>query len=110
MMAINNQQANAITGAVWLLGLAAMFSTHYWWPGIMFVIGVSALIEGLARRQGWAALQGSLWAFGIAIWVMMGYGIAILFVILAISVLSNAFLPPAFLARKPKPHSDPYLE
>jgi hypothetical protein len=109
-MALNNKQASAITGAVWLLGLAAMFYWNYWWPGIMFVIGVSALIEGLAHHQGWAALQGSLWAFGIAIWAMTGYSIVVLLIILAVSVLSNAFLPPAFLGKKPKPQSDPYLE
>src|SRR5262249_32036089 len=98
------------TGAVWLFGLAALFYTDAWWPGIMVVIGLSALIEGLAYRQGWAALQGAVWCFGIAIWAYYHYSLVALFVILGCSVLLGAFLPPPFVHRKPKPQSDASLE
>ncbi|MBN2371529.1 MAG: hypothetical protein JXO72_13690 [Vicinamibacteria bacterium] len=34
-------------GAVWLLGLAALAYTHWWWPGILVLVGLSGLVEGL---------------------------------------------------------------
>ena len=109
-MALTHDQAHAITGAAWLFGLAALFYTGWWWPGIMIIIGISALIEGIANRTFWAALQGSVWLFGIAIWATFHYSLVVLFIILGVSVLTNAFLPPPFLRRKPKPQTDAYLE
>jgi hypothetical protein len=109
-MALTHKQAGGITGAVWLFGLAALFYTNAWWPGIMIVIGLSALIEGLAYGRGWAAVQGAVWCLGIAAWVYFNYSLVALFVILGCSALLSAFWPPPFMQKKPKPQSDPYLE
>ena len=34
---------------IWLLGLAFLFLTDWWWPGILFIIGISAIVGALAR-------------------------------------------------------------
>src|SRR5437588_11266360 len=52
-MALHKHRAHAIVGAVWMFGLAALFYTGRWWPGIMFVVGLSAIVEGLIAGQGW---------------------------------------------------------
>ena len=36
-----------------LVGLGILAFTHYWWPGIMFVIGAALLAKGLAKRRAW---------------------------------------------------------
>ena len=111
MTRLSGQQVAAIEGAVWMFGLAALFATGFWWPGIMFVIGVSSLVAGLARGHGWAALQGAVWCIGFGAWAMLHYNIAVLFVILGLSTLAGAFRRPPFLGKpKPNPNYDPLMD
>jgi len=107
---LRDEQAHAITGAVWLFGLAALFYTGRWWPGIMFVIGASAIIEGLIERQGWYALQGGAWALGIGVWALMHFQIWFIFVVLGVSTLLGAFVPPPMLVKKPRVEHESDLE
>ena len=36
---------NLQTG-IWLIGIGILALTNFWWPGIMFVIGLSMLMSG----------------------------------------------------------------
>jgi hypothetical protein len=38
-----------IHGAVWLIGLAILFWTGWWWPGILILVGISALVEAVIQ-------------------------------------------------------------
>jgi hypothetical protein len=38
-----------IHGAVWLIGLAILFSTGRWWPGILVLIAISAILEAVIQ-------------------------------------------------------------
>jgi hypothetical protein len=67
----------------------------------MFVVGVSVIIEGLAKGRGWYALQGGAWVIGIGIWALMDFRLWFLFVMLGVSMLLGAFVPPPMLAKKP---------
>jgi hypothetical protein len=109
-MYLDQSRASAIIGAIWLFGLAALFYTGYWWPGIMFVIGLAAIVEGLVHGHGWYALQGGLWAIGIGAWALFDFSLAVLFVLLGISVLLGAFVRPPMLQKKPAPVSHDGLE
>ncbi len=109
-MTLSREQAHAISGAVWLFGLAALFYTGRWWPGIMFVIGVSAIVEGLIEGQGWYAFQGGAWAFGIGFWALMHFQLWFLLVLLGVSMLVGAFDPPPMLAKKPRSAYETDLE
>ncbi len=40
----------SIHAAVWLIGLAILFWTGDWWPGILVLIAISAIVEALIRR------------------------------------------------------------
>ena len=104
-MTLSKEQAHAIEGAVWLFGLAALFYTGRWWPGIMFVIGVSAVVEGLTQGRGWYAFQGGVWSIAIGVWALFHFQIAVLFVAIGASMIVGALIrPPAFA--KPKPIAD----
>lgn len=109
-MYLDQQRANAIIGATWLFGIAALFYTGFWWPGILFVVGVSSIIEGLVRGQGWYAFQGGLWAIGIGVWAIFDFRLAVLFVLLGCSVLLSGFVRPPWLKKKPAPFVDQSLE
>jgi hypothetical protein len=109
-MTLQKEQAHAITGAVWLFGLAALFYTGRWWPGVLFLLGASSIVEGLIQGQGWYALQGGAWMIGIGTWALVGFQLWFLFVVLGVSVLLGAFVPPPIFAKKPRPQYETELE
>jgi hypothetical protein len=90
--------------------MAALLYTGEFWPGILFVIGAAAIVEGLVKGRGWYALQAGAWMIGLGIWALMEFRIWFLFVMLGISVLMGAFVPPPMLMKKPAPAGDPELE
>jgi hypothetical protein len=87
-----------------------MFYTGLWWPGILFVIGISAIIEGLVRGHGWYALNAGAWIIGIGVWALLHFQFWFLFVLLGVSVLLSAFVPPPMLTKKPGPDHGSDLE
>jgi hypothetical protein len=106
-MYVSNARANEISGALFLIGLGVLFATNFWWPGIMFVIGVMMLIQGLVRGRGWYSMQGAVWMIGLGIWFAMGASVAALFILIGVSMLIGAFVrPPMF----DKPKVDNSLE
>ncbi len=109
MRYLDRERAGQIVGGVWLIGLGLLFYTHAWWPGILFVIGASAIVEGLVKGRGWYAFQGGFWAIAIGVWALYNFHLAVLFVGLGASMILLAiFRPPAW--SKPKPYSDGYLD
>jgi hypothetical protein len=40
----------SIHAAVWLIGLAILFYTGNWWPGILVLIAISAIVEAMIKR------------------------------------------------------------
>ena len=39
----------SIHGAVWLIGLAILFWKGWFWPGVLVLIGISAIVEAVIR-------------------------------------------------------------
>lgn len=37
-----------LRGAIWLIGLGFLMLSGHWWPGILVLIGISIVLEGLA--------------------------------------------------------------
>lgn len=107
-MYIDNRQANAISTGVFLIGIGVLFYTRFWWPGILFLLGVQGVIQGLVRGRGWYAFQASFWLFAIGFLALFHFGLPLLFVCLGIGVLLNAFIKPPVI--KPKRETDNLLE
>jgi Double zinc ribbon len=55
-----------IGGGAFLIGIAVLALTGWWWPGILVILGISALASSVVGGRPWAGLQGALWLFGIA--------------------------------------------
>lgn len=106
-MNLNSEQANAITSAVWLVGLGILLTTGFWWPGILFLIGAGAIAQGFVNGRGWASLQLGVWTIGLGFVFLSRFFLLGLFVVIAVSGLLNAFVkPPGFST---KPPADPSL-
>ena len=66
------RKADAITGGILLIGLGVLLFTGLWWPGIMFVVGLSSgagLIFRGKTAQGIGTLA-LLWSIPIGIWII----------------------------------------
>ena len=57
---------------VLLIGLALLFLTGYWWPGIMFVLGIAMLARTIRDGLPWSTNRNALVVLGIgglfAVW------------------------------------------
>ena len=38
-------------GAIWMIGLAVLFFSGHWWPGILVLIGISMVFSALMRSS-----------------------------------------------------------
>jgi hypothetical protein len=108
-MEIRRDQHRAILGGIWLIGIGILFATRSWWPGIMFVIGITAIFEGWFQRQPWYGVQGGLWMIFIGLWALTRFSLAFLLVGLGISAIAGALVKPNPFS-KPKPFVDSSLE
>lgn len=92
---VPEERVDQVAGGVFLIGLAALFMTGYWWPGIMFVIGASSLARGLAEGRAWYSVQGALWTIGIGLLFAVGFSLPLLLILIGISMLLGyTFKPP----------------
>lgn len=96
------ERAHAVTCGIWLIGLGVLFATHYWFPGILFLAGITAIVEGSAR-DGWQSVHGGLWILIIACWAMMQFSLTVFFVAMGVYMIIAAFL-------RPSPFQKPYVD
>lgn len=106
-MHFSDERSGMVSPAIFMIGMGVLFYTGYWWPGIMFVIGTAAIVQGLVAGRGWYAFQGGLWTIGIGVWAIFHFNIAVMFVVLGVSMLYSALFKPPFLK---KPYVDNSLE
>jgi len=91
-----SERANAVTVGIWLIGLGVLFATRFWFPGILFLAGTTAIVQGSARRgTGWAPLHGGVWLILVGAWAMMRFNLTVLLVGLGVSVIVAAVMRPS---------------
>lgn len=85
----SKERADQISGGVFLIGLGLMFTNILpWWPGIMFVLGASAIAKGLAQgKRSWQALQGGIWLIGIGLLFGIGFSWPLLLILIGAGML-----------------------
>ena len=64
---MNEKRSNEIFGGTFLIGLAVLFLINWWWPGIMFVIGIALLVRAVAEGRSWSSERGGLICLGIGV-------------------------------------------
>ncbi len=70
---MNSKRSGQITGGIFLIGIAVLALTRFWWPGIMVVLGVTAIASGWLQGRRCQALSGGLWLIGIAALAYTGF-------------------------------------
>ncbi|HLF87830.1 MAG TPA: hypothetical protein VI451_02710 [Anaerolineales bacterium] len=89
------QRSNLQTG-IWLIGIGILALTGFWWPGIMFVIGISALANG--------SIQGAIWLFGIGILAWFDFWWPGILFLVGIGIIAGSLRP--FREQQPTPVGD----
>ena len=84
---VNKTRADQVSGGIFLIGLAMLFLTDFWWPGILFVIGASAMARGIAEGQQWYTVTGGLWMVGLGIVFWAGFSLPLLLILVGVSSL-----------------------
>jgi hydrogenase/urease accessory protein HupE len=106
---VDKTRADQISGGIFLIGLALLFLTGFWWPGIMFVIGASAMARGMAEGQQWYTVTGGLWMIGLGIVFWAGFSLPLLLILLGVSsLLGYGFKQQS--DQKPKAKTDSFYE
>ena len=84
---VGKHQGDRIAGAVFLIGLGVLFLTGYWWPGILFVIGASAMARGVSEGQAWYNVPGGLWMIGLGLVFAFGFSWPLMLILIGVSML-----------------------
>ncbi len=108
-MNLSEERTCQITGGVWLIGIGVLFATGWWWPGIMFVIGIATIVQGLMERRGWDSFQPGIWSLLIGVWAYYRFNVPMALVALGLGMIVVAIARPSVFS-KPKPFTDNTLE
>jgi hypothetical protein len=101
------QQSSAITAGIWLIGLGILFATRFWWPGILILVAVTSIVQGWSLGRPGNGLHVAFWMILIAVWAMVRFSTAFLFIALGLYVIFSAMVKPEILR---KPYVDNTLE
>jgi ribosomal protein L40E len=67
----NSAAWGGISGGLFLIGLALIAWLNWWWPGILVLVGLSAIVGGVlgcrTSAQRWGGMQGGLFLIGLAL-------------------------------------------
>lgn len=64
---MTEKRANEVFGGTFLIGLAVLFLINWWWPGIMFVIGIALMVRAVAQGRAWSDERGGLVVLAIGV-------------------------------------------
>jgi len=83
----SDRRLDHVAGAIFLFGLALLIFTHWLWPGILVLIGLTSALNALGRGRSADAFQALVWSVGLGILFATGRiwpGIVVLMVISAL--------------------------
>jgi hypothetical protein len=109
-----NSKTNAdrVSGAVFLIGLGILFTplssvVGGFFPGILFVIGASAIARGVAEGKEWQQVSGGIGMIGLGLFFLLGFNLGLLLILLGLAMLFGYNYKPEWFGREPR-HSDAF--
>ncbi|MFN8561914.1 MAG: hypothetical protein U0703_30190 [Anaerolineae bacterium] len=64
---MTDKRASEVFGGVFLIGLAVLFLVNWWWPGIMYVIGIALIARAVTQGRNWMDERAGLVCVGIGV-------------------------------------------
>jgi hypothetical protein len=88
------KRGSAISGGIFLISLGVLIITDWWWPGIMFALGLSGGAELIFRGKIWRGL-GTIAFFSaipIVVWIVqeteIPWGLVGPFILIGLGVIT----------------------
>lgn len=102
--------ADRVSGAVFLIGLGLLFTplsgvVGGFFPGILFVIGASAIARGVAEGQEWHQVSGGIGIIAVGLFFLLGFNLGLLLILLGLGMLFGYNYKPEWFGKEPR-HSD----
>lgn len=67
MSFISRDRSDQIFGGVMLIGIAILFLANWFWPGILYVVGIATIVRSVAEGKSWMENKGALVVLAAAI-------------------------------------------
>ncbi len=64
---MNDKRSNEVFGGTFLIGLALLFLLNWWWPGILYVIGIALIVRAVAQGRNWMGERAGLISLAIGV-------------------------------------------
>jgi hypothetical protein len=100
------QRSGEISTGIFLVGLGIIWVTGNWFPGLLFVIGVSSIAQALGEGKAWYAAQGGLWAIGIGLVFSFGFSLPLLLILIGASTILGYWCKPPMFDGEKRKHDD----
>jgi hypothetical protein len=83
-----------LAGFLFFIGLALLFFSGRFWPGILVLVGVTSFISAIARGRTKDGLGGLIWMFGLAfLFAVPKFFFPGILVLIALSLLVQKAIP-----------------
>lgn len=102
----STSNADRLSGAVFLIGLGVLFTplagiVGGFFPGILFVLGATALVHGMANGASRDEQMGGLFLIGLGLVFLVGFSLPVLLIGLGLALLfGRSYKPELFGGRK----------
>lgn len=105
--------ADRVSGAVFLIGLGLLFTplsgvVGGFFPGILFVIGASAIARGVAEGQEWHQVSGGIGIIAVGLFFLLGFNLGLLLILIGLGMLFGYNYKPEWFGKEPR-HSDEFV-
>jgi predicted nucleic acid-binding Zn ribbon protein len=95
-----NQLLMAGSGGLFLIGLGVLAVFNWWWPGILVLVGLTALVGSAGAGQPRAGLFGALWMLGLAALALTGWWWPGILFLVGIAALLSPLIKPGHQGRR----------
>lgn len=102
---ITRENKDQVSGAVFLIGLGVLFTplgavVGGFFPGILFVIGATALVHSMAEGEGQDQRNGGLFLLGLGLFFLLGFNLPLLLIGLGIFLLLGYHQKPEWFGSR----------
>jgi hypothetical protein len=109
---MDKSRAGQMTGGLFLIGLAIIFLTGFWWPGMLFLIGFVTIANGLLEGREWEQVTGGFFLIGLGVVFAIGFNVGVLLLMIGVTTLLGAFFKSdkgKEWVEKPKRKNDEFI-
>lgn len=83
---MHKKHGDQVSGGVFLIGLGILFLTGAWWPGILLLIGATALAKGIFNGDS-SEHWGGVFLIGLALFFWVGFRWELLLIAIGVSMI-----------------------